>query len=346
LLISYSKLWMRTMSFNLEEKRLKREIEKLKPKIVFLQLPEGLKPEAPHLASIIEEAGATAIVSTDPCYGACDLAVPEAKILGADLIVHYGHTPMTIHTGVPIVYVEARAKISVKEALTEALAYLESWSKIGLVTTVQHVHQLGEAKSLLEAAGKTVFVGDADPVKHPGQVIGCDFGNAQSVSENVEAYVFVGGGRFHALGLALATEKPTVIADPYEKRAYPLQDEVRRLIKQRWANICEAKKAKSFGVLISLKSGQMRLRDAMKIKEKLEQHGLKTTLLALREVTSSALMQFPSLDAFVNTACPRLSLDDSQSFRKPLLSLNEALVLLGELKWEELLRRGWFGNAT
>ena len=346
MLISYSKLWMRTMSFNLEEKRLKREIEKLKPKIVFLQLPEGLKPEAPYLASIIEEAGATAIVSTDPCYGACDLAVPEAKILGADLIVHYGHTPMTIHTGVPIVYVEARAKISVKEALTEALAYLESWSKIGLVTTVQHVHQLGEAKSLLEAAGKTVFVGDADPVKHPGQVIGCDFGNAQSVSENVEAYVFVGGGRFHALGLALATEKPTVIADPYEKRAYPLQDEVRRLIKQRWANICEAKKTKSFGVLISLKSGQMRLRDAMKIKEKLEQHGLKTTLLALREVTSSALMQFPSLDAFVNTACPRLSLDDSQSFRKPLLSLNEALVLLGELKWEELLRRGWFGNAT
>ena len=337
---------MRTMSFNLEEKRLKREIEKLKPKIVFLQLPEGLKPEAPHLASIIKEAGAMPIVSTDPCYGACDLAIPEAKLLGADLIVHYGHTPMAIHTGVPIVYVETRAKISIKEALAETLTYLESWSKIGLVTTVQHAHQLDEAKSMLETAGKTVFVGDTDPVKYPGQVIGCDFSNARVVSENVEAYVFVGGGRFHAMGVALATGKPTIIADPYEKRAYPIQDEVRRLIKQRWANISEAKKAKSFGVLISLKSGQMRMRDAMKIKEKLEQNGLETTLLALREVTSSALMQFPSIDAFVNTACPRLSLDDAQSFRKPLLSLNEALVLLGEMKWEELLTRGWFGNAT
>jgi len=346
LLIPCSKLWMRTMSFDLEEKRLKREIKKRKPKIVFLQLPEGLKPEAPHLASIIEEAGATPIVSTDPCYGACDLAVSEAKILGADLIVHYGHTPMTMHAEVPIVYVEARAKISVKEALAEAFTHLESWSKIGLVTTVQHVHQLDEAKNILRNAGKTVLVGDADPVKHPGQVIGCDFGNARSVSEKVEAYVFVGGGRFHAMGVALATGKPTIIADPYEKRAYPIQDEVRRLIKQRWANISEAKKAKMFGVLISLKSGQMRLGDAMKIKEKLEQNGLKATLLALREVTSSALMQFPGIDAFVNTACPRLSLDDAQSFRKPLLSLNEALVLLGEMKWEELLTRGWFGNAT
>ena len=334
------------MSFDLEEKRLKREIKKRKPKIVFLQLPEGLKPEAPHLASIVEEAGALPIVSTDPCYGACDLAISEAKLLGADLIVHYGHTPMTVHADVPIVYVEARAKISVKEALAKAVPYLESWSKIGLVTTVQHVHQLDEAKSMLETAGKTVLVGDAGHVKYSGQVIGCDFSNARSVSEKVEAYLFVGGGRFHAMGVALATGKPTIIADPYEKRAYPIQDEVRRIIKQRWANIAEAKNAKSFGVLISLKSGQTRLRAAVDIKEKLEQNGLKATLFALREVTSSALMQFPGIDAFVNTACPRLSLDDAQSFHKPLLSLNEALVLLGEMKWKELLRRGWFGNAT
>jgi 2-(3-amino-3-carboxypropyl)histidine synthase len=337
---------MKIMSFDLEEKRLKREIKKRKPKIVFLQLPEGLKPEAPHIASIIEEAGALPIVSTDPCYGACDLAISEAKLLGADLIIHYGHTPMTGHADVPTVYVEARAKISIKEALVKAVPYLESWSKIGLVTTVQHVHQLDEAKNILRNAGKSVFVGDADPVKYPGQVIGCDFSNARSVSEEVEAYLFVGGGRFHAMGVALATGKPTIIADPYEKRAYSIQDEVRRVIKQRWGNISEAKDAKSFGVLISLKSGQMRLRDAMKIKEKLEKSGLKATLLALREVTSSALMQFPEIDAFINTACPRLSLDDAQSFRKPLLYLNEALVLLGEMKWEELLRRGWFGNAT
>jgi 2-(3-amino-3-carboxypropyl)histidine synthase len=337
---------MKTMSFDLEEKRLKRETKKLKPKIVLLQLPEGLKPEAPHLAAIIEEAGALPIISTDPCYGACDLAVSEAKILGANLIVHYGHTPITKQPDVPTVYIEAKARISIKETVKNALPHIEAYCKIGLVTTVQHIHQLEETKKLLTKAGKTVFVGDTGQAQYAGQVIGCDFSNAQVVSEDVDAYLFVGGGRFHALGVALATGKPTIIADPYEKRAYPIHDEVSKIIKQRWASISEAGKAESFGVLISLKSGQMKLGEAIKIKEKLEQKGLTTILLALREVTSSALMQFPSLDVFVNTACPRLSLDDASNFRKPLLSLNEALVLLGELKWEELLRRGWFGSAT
>jgi 2-(3-amino-3-carboxypropyl)histidine synthase len=334
------------MQFDLEETRLKEEIKKRKPKIVFLQLPEGLKPAAPHLASIVEDSGALPIVSSDPCYGACDLPLSEAKLLDADLIVHYGHTPMTLNTEIPVVYVEARAKTSIKEALTKAVPCLEAWNKIGLVTTVQHVHQLDEMKKLLEANGKTVLVGDSSPAKHPGQVIGCDFGNAQSVSEDVEAYLFVGGGRFHAMGVALATGKPTVIADPYEELAYPIHEDARRVIMQRWGNLSAAKEAKNFGVLINLKSGQMRLKAALDIKEKLEQSGRRATLLALREVTPNALMQFPSIDAFVNTACPRLSLDDAPYYGKPLLYLSEALVLLGEMTWEELLKNGWFGNGT
>jgi len=336
---------MEEMPFELEEQRLKTEIRKLQPKTVLLQLPEGLKPEAPRLVTIIEEAGALPIVSADPCYGACDIAVSEAKLVGADLIVHYGHTPLVERTEVPILYVEARAKINIKNVVSKALPQLDSWKKIGLVTTVQHVHRLAEAKKILEDAGKTVFIGDADPHKHPGQVIGCEFRNARNVSEKVEAYLFVGGGRFHAIGVALATGKPTVIADPYEARAYNIHDQAKRIIMQRWANITEAKQAEKFGVLISLKNGQIKLKDALTIKRKLERSGLKATLIALREITANALMQFPGFDAFINTACPRISLDDAQSFRKPIIYINEARVLLGEMEWEELLRRGWFGNG-
>ena len=337
---------MKTMSFDLEENRLKNEIAKRKPKTVLLQLPEGLKPAAPRLASIVQEAGALPIVSSDPCYGACDLAISAAKILGADLIVHYGHTPMIPNVDVSTIYIEVRAHVSVKEAVTNALQYLESWKKIGLITTVQHIHQLDETKLLLENAGKTVFVGDAGNLKYSGQVLGCDFSNAKAVSDDVEAFLFVGGGRFHAIGAALATDKPTVIADPYEQIAYPVHEQVRRILMQRWGNISAAKGAKNFGVLVILKSGQIRLQKAIIIKEKLEKQGLNATLLALREVTPSALMQFSGVEAFVNTACPRLSLDDSPNFGKPLLSINETLVLLGEMKWEELLKNGWFGNAT
>jgi len=336
---------MKHMCFDLEEKKLASEIKNRKPKIVLLQLPEGLKPEAPRLASIIEKAEALPIVSSDPCYGACDLAISEAKLVGADLIVHYGHTPMTLNSDVPIVYIEARAKISVKEAVIQALSYLEDWKKIGLVTTVQHIHQLEKVKRVLLDAGKIVFVQNAGHVKYSGQVLGCDFSNAQGFSEKVEAVLFVGGGRFHAIGTALASGKPTIIADPYQKIAYRIDDQVKRIIMQRWASICEAKQAKSFGVLVSLKSGQMKLKAAVDLKRKLEEKGFAATLFTIREVSRSALMQFPRIDAFVNTACPRLSLDDVAEFGKPLLSVSETLIILEELTWEKLLRKGWFGNV-
>ncbi len=334
------------MSFDFEENRLKQELAKHAPKIVLLQLPEGLKPQAPFLTKIVEEAGALPIVSSDPCYGACDLAVSEAKLLGADLIVHYGHASMIHNSEIPTVYLEAPIKLEIGELITKALPLLEEWNKIGLITTVQHIQQLDEAKNLLEGAGKTVFVGDAGRLKYSGQILGCDFSNALAVLENVGAYLFLGGGRFHAIGVALTTQKPTIIADPYEQLAYPINNYARRVTMQRWANISEAKNAKHFGILLSLKPGQMKFKDAKNIKEKLEQKGFLTTLFALKEITPSALMQFPTIHAFVNTACPRLALDDAPNFDKPILSINEALVLLGELKWEDFLKNGWFENAT
>lgn len=335
---------MKVSTFNLEEERLKEEIRKRGAKRVLFQLPEGLKAEGPRLASIAEKMGAVAIVSADPCYGACDLAVQEAESLGADLLVHYGHSEMMPQPQqrVPTIYIEAKTAISVKSAVKKALPLLKPWKHIGLVTTVQHVDMLGEARTTLLEAGKSVAVGDAGELKYAGQVIGCNYSNATAIMKDVDAFLFVGGGRFHALGVALATSKPTVVADPYERRAYFIDGEAQKIRKQRWASINEAQNAKSFGVLIGLKSGQKRIDGAMQVKEKLEKKGKKVTLLSIREVTPETLTQFPSLEAFVNTSCPRIALDEANKFRKPVLTINEALVIIGELTWEELLKKGWF----
>jgi len=331
-------------TFDLEETRLGKEITKRGAKLILIQLPEGLKAEGPRLAAIAEEAGALAIVSADPCYGACDLALADAESLGADLIIHYGHSPQIKQERMPTIYIEAGAKISVKATVKKAIPLLKHWNSIGLVTTVQHVHTLNEAKELLLKAGKRVVIGDVGRAKYAGQVTGCDYSNAKSISKEVDAFLFIGGGRFHAIGVALATTKPTITADPYEKRAYPIHDEAQRILKQRWASISEAKKAEKFGILIGLKNGQRRVEEAVEAKKKLEKSGKEATLLALREVTPETLMQFPHLDAFVNTACPRISLDDTSRFPKPVLTFEEMLVMAGKMSWEELCGKDWFGR--
>jgi 2-(3-amino-3-carboxypropyl)histidine synthase len=330
--------------YDFEEERVKQEIQRLNAKRVLIQLPEGLKPEVLTIVKSVEKAGALPIVSADPCYGACDLATAEAESLGADLIIHYGHSKLLKYERVPTLYIEARATLNVNKAVNKALPMLENHKKIGLVTTIQHVQTLDGAKEILLQAGKTVEIGDAGRLDYAGQVVGCDYSNAKSVAKDVDAFLFVGGGKFHALGVVLSTAKPTIIVDPYENRAFVIDKEAERIIKQRWAIIEEARKAKTFGVLVGLKPGQKRLEAALNIKKRLEEKGNGACVLAAKEITPEVLMEFPTVDAFVNTACPRISLDGASKFKKPVLTINEVAVVIGELSWEELCKKGWLDD--
>ena len=156
---------------------------------------------------------------------------------------------MLKHEKIPTVYLEARATVTVDAAVEKALPLLSNYSKIGLATTVQHLQTLNQAREILVQAGKTVIIGDGGQMNYPGQVIGCNYSNVKSIADEVDAFLFIGGGKFHALGVALSTSKPTIIADPYDNRAYSINDEAQKILKQRWACIEEATNAKTFGVL-------------------------------------------------------------------------------------------------
>jgi 2-(3-amino-3-carboxypropyl)histidine synthase len=179
---------------------------------------------------------------------------------------------------------------------------------------------------------------------YAGQVIGCNYSNVTSIADQVEAFLFVGGGMFHALGIALSTSKPTIIADPYDNRAFSINADAQKILKQRWVCIEEAQKAETFGVLVGLKPGQKHLDEALKVKKLAEKHGKAAYLLAIREINPDTLLEFPSIDAYINTACPRVSLEAPQKFSKPVLTINEFKVAIGESSWEKMLKKGLFAN--
>jgi len=213
-----------------------------------------------------------------------------------------------------------------------------------LATTVQHIQTIDQARETLVRAGKTVVVGDAGQINCAGQVTGCNYTNVKSIADEVEAFLFIRGGRFHALGIALATAKPTIVADPYENRAYSITADAQKTLKQRWASVEEAARAKVFGVIVGLKPGQMHLEVALRIKETIEKSGKTACLLAIKEVTPESLLEFPTIDVYVNTACPRISLEAPSKFSKPVLTVNEFMVVSGEVSWENLLKKGLFEN--
>ena len=140
--------------FDFEEEKIKQAITKHNAKRVLLQFPEGLKPEGPRIAQIVEAQGALPIISADPCYGACDLAVNAAESLGVDLIVHFGHARLVIYEKIPTIYIEARSTVAIKEAVEKSLPLLTMYSKIGLATSVQHLHDLNHLRSILVESWK------------------------------------------------------------------------------------------------------------------------------------------------------------------------------------------------
>jgi 2-(3-amino-3-carboxypropyl)histidine synthase len=328
--------------FDLEEERLLAEIERRGARKILIQLPDGLKTEGPRLASLIRKrTGAEAFVSATPAWGACDLSLDAAARLKADLLVHYGHNEFLRDgsNGVPVLYVPARAKHEVLPVVEKAVPLLQG-KTIGLATTVQHLHTLPDVSEFLEAKGFTALHPGRGPWAHEnGQVLGCDYFGLRKLQSQVDSFLIV-GSYFHGLGAALSVEKPTILADPYDGTVRSLDADRNKIVRQRYALIEKARGLQNFGILVSTKPGQCNPQVALQIRNQLEEKGKSAVLLYTDEILPEKLMDFTDIEVFIDTACPRLALDDPERFPKPILTRDEIMVAVGAWTWDELMERG------
>jgi len=324
--------------YQLEENRVIEEIRKRGSKRVLLQMPEGLKPIGFRLAKLLEkDTGAEVFISGDPCYGACDLALMPKKAIEADLLVHVGHAEIPGEfPDEEVLYVEARAGVPIDEPMLKAVEMLEKEHVIGLASNVQHISQLDHARKILEDHGKAVLIGRPSGwLKYPGQVLGCDYGSLRAIAEKVDAIVVLSGGDFHAIGIPLATGKRTIVVDPFQRTARDMTEVCKRLLRKRWISITKFKDAKKVGIIVGLKSSQMNLSLARRIKQLLEENGYFAVLLCANEVIPESIESFTDLEAFVEISCPRISTDDQERYRKPILNPEEVMIALGKKRWED-----------
>ena len=311
--------------------RVIRKINSKDAETVGLQFPEGLKMQATKIARRIEEeTDATVIISGDPCFGACDVSDYKMKE-SVDLIVHYGHTPLPLKYEVPTIFVEAFADIDIKENLKQCLDALKDYSRIGLVTTTQHLHLLNEIRDYLEDNGKEVVLGSSKSTRK-GQVLGCNFSSIKNL--DAEIFLFIGSGNFHPLGINLFSNTPVLALDPYNNELRRMDEYADRILRIRFARITKAGSAKKWGILVSSKEGQYRMKLAKQIKKTLQDAGMEAYIILVDNVTPDALLPYMELEAFVVSACPRIAIDDSQMYKKPLLTPQELEIVLKKREWE------------
>lgn len=315
-----------------------REIKKRKAKIVAVQIPEGLKTRALEIASEIEKkTGAKTLTFVEPCFGACDLADWKSKILGADMLLHFGHTK--IYTGkIPAVFLPLDRNVNARK-LEKLLKKLENElneikaGKVALCTTAQYLGKLGVVKKNLQKNGFKVYVGKVPNMKS-GQILGCNYGAVKNVEKKADVIVYFGDGLFHPLGVALATGKRVIIADPINIEVKVLDDEKEKFLRKRFAQIEIAKKACIFGILVSTKAAQSKMKKALELKKLIESKGKKAVIFASDLINADYLLGI-KVEALVNTACPRICVDDFANFKVPLLNPKELEIALGKRAWEK-----------
>ena len=136
------------------------------------------------------------------------------------------------------------------------------------------------------------------------QVLGC---SRPKFHKDVQAILIISSGKFHAVSLAFETKLPVYVLDRNELHEISEKDleifgkdqKVRRL---KYLN------ANKVGVLVSTKPEQQFMKNALDFKKKIKN---KKIYLFLENNINIGEFENFDIDSWVNTACPRLDMNDS-----------------------------------
>jgi 2-(3-amino-3-carboxypropyl)histidine synthase len=321
----------------IDEKKIFDVINKRKPRSVALNGPEGLLPKIQDTATNITNVfGISAYIIGDTCWGSCDLNTHAADILGVEVLFNIGHTIAMETFGKKVVMINAYDDVSFDAVARKCAVGLKDmkYKSISLLTDSQHLLQIASVKKIFEEYNYNIIIGRGKGQLNDAQVFGCEFYPAFEMQKQVDAYVFLGQSMFHSASIAISTEKPTYMLDPYFEEYSEVNEFAKRLQKKTILSVYKALDAERIGIIIGLKEGQFAQVRALEFKKLFEQLGKKVQLIALTEITDDRLNIFKGIDAFIQVACPRIALDNQ--FKKLVLSVPQTLALIKLLKKEPI----------
>jgi len=203
---------------------------------------------------------------------------------------------------------------------------------VGLVTTAQHKDLLPIAMKHLQERGIKVQVGDPGIREaFPGQVLGCSFHTARSVKDVSEAFLYIGTGRFHPLGMSLALRRDIHCVDPMTGEHVVIGPSERdRHLRKRIAHIARAQdllpQEGKVGIILSVKPGQKRAMLARDLISLVKDKGIDPYLISM-DLLDPMKVRSLGFKLAVSTACPRIVVDDDTRY------LEEGVVLLSPVEF-------------
>lgn len=176
---------------------------------------------------------------------------------------------------------------------------------IAITYSIQYENQAKKIKQILQNSHKIIqFV----------QVLGCSKIN---FPKNTDAVLLLSDGKFHGISLAVETNLPIYIIEENSLKQIS-KKEIENLKRKQKVAYLKFLHADRIGILISTKPGQENLKKALEFKKNLKDK--KTYLFLGNNINTSEFENF-GLDCWVNTACPRLDIENSS-----IVNIEEKLI--------------------
>jgi 2-(3-amino-3-carboxypropyl)histidine synthase len=167
--------------------------------------------------------------------------------------------------------------------------------RIGIATTIQHLHKIKDVQNQIPGSVMA------------GQVLGCNASSARKIKKDVDAFLYVGSGVFHPIEIALETGKNVFCFNPFTKKLSKIDEkEIEKYNKKKKGSLLKFLSSEKIGILVSTKTGQSRMNDALKLAEKKDKD---YCIFAFDTLNELDLENFPFIECWVNTACPRIADD-------------------------------------
>ena len=319
----------------IDEEKIFSTISERNPRSVALDGPDGIIKKIQNCAEKVrDEFNIPVYIIGDTSWGSCDLNIHAAEMLGVDILFNIGHTISMESFGNKVIMVDAFDDIDFSKIAKKCAVELKkkNFKIISLATISQYIRSMQNVKEVFESHGYEVVIGRGKGHLNDGQVFGCEFYPVYDTKDHVDAYLFLGQSIFHSASIAIVTQKPTFMLDPYFNEYSEISDIARKLERKAILAVYKAQDAETIGIIIGLKEGQFAKIKALELKRLLEEAGKKILLIAMTEITDERLLSFEGIDAFIQVACPRIGTDNH--FHKPVLSVPQAISLIKLLKGE------------
>jgi len=327
-------------NYNFEIHKTVWNIKKQNAKRVALQMPEGLLIYSLIISDILEQfCNVETIVMGDVSYGACCIDDFTARSLNCDFIVHYAHSclvPIDI-TLIKVLYIFVTINIDESHLIKTIQRNFSKNSKIATFGTIQFnptIHAIKDKLANDEAKPIYTIPPQIMPLSK-GEVLGCT--SQRLDKEEIDAMIYVGDGRFHLESAMIHNpEIPAYRYDPYSRKFTREYYDQKQMIKVREDAISTAKKSEKIGLILGALGRQGNVNTLANLENELTKRGKTVVKIILSEIFPQKLSMFDDIDAFIQVACPRLSIDWGYAFNKPLLTPYEAMVMMENDKmWDE-----------